>query len=166
VGAAASAVDGRTVKTSVIQNPSEFAPDHRPEPGRAGPNREQCGHECPKNRQKPELRPDFHQKSIGSVKSSIDAGLRWRYSQGQIPDLVAYANPRSRQRAQCFGSCLSRIARAASSRKLSCRFSSGRSHTSLSPPKTHPCSRSTAWCLPTPTARPYPIPLHNVPFGG
>jgi hypothetical protein len=38
----------------------------------------------------------------------IDAVSSWRYSQAQIPDLVANANPRFRQAAQGLGSALSR----------------------------------------------------------
>jgi hypothetical protein len=34
----------------------------------------------------------------------IDAGRGWRYSQAQIPDLVAYANPRFSKAAQSIGS--------------------------------------------------------------
>jgi hypothetical protein len=36
----------------------------------------------------------------------IDVALRWRYSQPQIPDLVANANPRFPQTAQSFGSAM------------------------------------------------------------
>ena len=41
------------------------------------------------------------------VAQRIDGGRRWRYSQAQIPDLVAHANPRFRPPAQSSGSALS-----------------------------------------------------------
>jgi hypothetical protein len=38
------------------------------------------------------------------IAALVDSCRRRRYSQAQIPELVAYANPRSRQAAQGFGS--------------------------------------------------------------
>src|ERR1017187_1965785 len=44
----------------------------------------------------------------------LTLGRRRRYSQAQIPELVAYANPRSRQAAQSFGSASPRPFRSPS----------------------------------------------------
>jgi hypothetical protein len=55
------------------------------------------------------LFPNRHQVTAKARHSSnnnaprIDAASRWRYSQGQIPDLVANAIPRFSQPAKCFG---------------------------------------------------------------